>query len=476
MISEMRSRRSACRAVIAIALWAFMLAADRADATEVTLPDAVREAIASNLDLIAQRQALAAARQAIGLARSALLPQVQVGARAEYLEDDRSNSLTGKTKDGSVTAGAELSQVLYDEGSWAGFDIQKHVYEGRVQQLESFQLGVIQDAAISFLELDRSQRVLEIQERNREITRRNRGTSESRIAAGWSSDREILRWDTQLATNDTDVRTAQVLVLQNRFELNRVRNLSPEESVSTRPATIDELGFVYERDTITAAVATPENDRRMRDFLARVGLRRSPELAAISSSIAAAERQLTASRRAFWIPSLTFGAGVNHQLHRTSSEEFNETQWGVNSVLAFPLFAGGAKFSGLEQASEVLASLRTQRRATAQSLEQTIRSAFAQASGTFESVGFAERQVAAARRNFELVDSSYTLGVASILDLLDAQAQLLTAELGLINASYGFLEDLIVAERGISFYAFLEPPDDVTNLLDELEFELRPKP
>ena len=451
-------------------------AAGRAEAAEVTLPDAAREAIASNLDLIAQRQALAAARQEIGLARSALLPQVQVGARAEYLEDKRSDSDLGWTDDGSVTAGAGLSQVLYDEDSWAGFDIQKHVYEGRVKQLESFQLGVVQDAAISFLELDRSQSELEIQRRNREITRRNRGTSESRIAAGWSSDREILRWDTQLATNDTDVREAQVRVLQNRFELNRVRNLAPEEAVSARPATIDEFGFMYQREAIAAATATPEGDRRMRDFLARVGLRRSPELAAITSSIAAAERQLTASRRAFWIPSLTLGAGVDHQLNRTSAEEFNETQWGVNSVLAFPLFAGGAKFAGLEQASEVLASLRTQRRATALSLEQTIRSAFAQASGSFASVGFAERQVAAARRNFDLVDSSYTLGVANILDLLDAQSQLLTAELSLLDATYGFLEDLIAAERGISFYAFLESPDDVTNLLDELEFELRPNP
>ena len=32
---------------------------------------------------------------------------------------------------------------------------------------------------------------------------------------------------------------------------------------------------------------------------------------------------------------------------------------------------------------------------------------------------FARRQIEAARRNFELVDASYVLGVASILDLLD---------------------------------------------------------
>ena len=86
------------------------------------------------------------------------------------------------------------------------------------------------------------------------------------------------------------MRAAQVLVLQNRFELNRVRNLPPEEGVSAQPSTIDEYGFVYAREAVVEAVATPESDRRMRDFLARVGLRRSPDLAALESSIAAAER------------------------------------------------------------------------------------------------------------------------------------------------------------------------------------------
>ena len=443
---------------------------------EVSLADAVRQAIASNLDLVARRRALAAAREEIGLARSVLLPQVDIGARAEVLDRDSSDAARDSKREESVLAAAGLSQVLYDEDSWAGFEIQKHVYEGQVQQLEAFQLGVIEDAANTFLELDRSQQVLEIQQRNREITRRNLGTSRSRIAAGWSSDREILRWESQLAGNDTDVRAAQVLVLQNRFELNRVRNLPPEASVAGAPATIEDYGFAYAREAIAEAIVTPEQDRRMRDLLVRVGLRRSPDVAALDASIAAAERQLVASRRAFWVPSLTLGAGVEHLENFGLGNDFDETTWGVQGVLSFPLFQGGAKFAGLEQAREALASSRTERRATALSLEQSIRSAFAQASGSFENVGFANRQVAAARRNFELVDASYTLGVASILDLLDAQAQLLTAELTLANATYGFLEGLVAAEREISFYAFLEAPADVEALLNELTRELGLQP
>jgi outer membrane protein TolC len=243
------------------------------------------------------------------------------------------------------------------------------------------------------------------------------------------------------------------------------------------PATIEEYGFVYARDAIAKNVLEPENDRRMRDYLVRVGIRRSPDLAVLDAAIAAAQRQLTSSRRAFWVPTLTLGAGVDHLAnHNSSSDSFNETEWGVKGVISFPLFEGGGKFATRDQAVEVLASQRTQRMATARTLSQTIRSAFAQASASFESVGFAQRQLDAAQRNFELVDASYTLGIDSILDLLDAQQQLLEGQLSVVNATYDFLEDLVAAEREISFYAYLEPPVEVRALLDDLERELARAP
>jgi outer membrane protein len=214
----------------------------------------------------------------------------------------------------------------------------------------------------------------------------------------------------------------------------------------------------------------------MRDFLTRVGLRRSPDLAALDASIAAAERQLLASKRAFWVPTLSLGAGIDYLTNSGSGDDFNATEWGVQGLLTFPLFRGGAKFAGLDQAREALASLRTQRNASAQFLEESIRSTLAKASGSFANVGYTTRQFEAARRNFELVDASYTLGVASILDLLDSQAQLLAGDLAVVSASIGFLEDLIAAERAISFYAFLQSSSDVDALLSGLERALGLQP
>ncbi len=444
---------------------------------ELGLAEAVGQALEANLDLAARRRALAADREEIGIARSNLLPQVNLGASAAYLEADPSGDL-GRIKDDVVNFNANLEQVLYDETDWAEYQIQKHIYAGQTAQLESFRLAVVQDAADAFLELDRTRALLDVQERNRELTARNLETSRARIAAGWSSEREVLRWESQLAENDTDVVRARAQVLVNRFELNRVRNQPVETPLTPLPASVAEYGFVYARPGIAEAIAQPEGDRKLRDLLVRVGLARSPELVTLEAAIAAEERLLTADKRAFWVPSVSLRAAVDRFVSRGSSSEFdfNVNQWDVGARLTFPLVKGGAKIAQLRQTRESLSGLRIQRRATAQSIEQGIRAAFAQASGGYAALDFAGVQEAAARRNYELVTDSYVLGVASILSLLDAQSQLLTANQAVTDALYDFLGDLIAAEEQMAFYAFLEPASEVTVLLDRFEAQLRAQP
>jgi outer membrane protein TolC len=236
---------------------------------------------------------------------------------------------------------------------------------------------------------------------------------------------------------------------------------------------VGEHGFLYASEAIAKGVSVPEGDRKLRDFLVRVGLARSPTLRAIDASIAAQERVLTASQRAFWVPSLSVGAGVDHLFSNNSDDPaIQETEWGARAQLTFPLFEGGAKFASLRQARESLESLRLDRRAQVDSLDDGIRTAFARASGAYRAVGYAGRQQAAALKNYEFVYEAYVLGVSDYLDLLDAQNQSLTAEISVVNALYDFLGELLAAEQQIAFFPFLEQPDQVGAILRGLEREV----
>ncbi len=465
-------------ATLAAACCAPLAAGDAAAQDALDLGAAVREALSANLDLAAQRLALAADREQIAIARAALLPQVDLAGQGQILEGDRADGSRGTNTKRSFTVSAKLSQVLYDEADFARFEVQQYVYAAQTQQLEAFRLQVAADAADAFLALDRARAVVDVQRRNRDLTAQNIETSRARIAAGYSSETEILRWESQLATNRADIATAEAALLAARFELNRVRNLPREAAVTARPATIEEYGFVYGRPAIAAAVRIPDADRRLRDALVRVGLERSPALAESSEAIAAAERQLLANRRAFWVPSLTLVAGVNHlaQSSSTSSLDLDKTEWGVGAGLAFPLLQGGAKFANERQTQEYLASLRTQRRADVATIGERVRASLAAASAARAVVDFAAEQERAAGRYFELTESSFVLGVASLIQLIDAQAQRLAADLAYTSSLYDFLQATVAAERELSFFPFLEDTADVTTLLDQIERQVTTAP
>ena len=46
----------------------------------------------------------------------------------------------------------------------------------------------------------------------------------------------------------------------------------------------------------------------------------------------------------------------------------------------------------------------------------------------------------------------------------------------MVDAVYGFLRDLVAAERALTVYAFLEPRSDVEAVLDAVERELGTQP
>jgi outer membrane protein TolC len=106
MLSDDATRSVNLAALLAALLSMALSAEAQVDDPELSLPEAVRQALESNLDLIAQRRALDSARAEIGLARAPLLPQADFGARAQLLDAERSDEARGNNREGSFLIGA----------------------------------------------------------------------------------------------------------------------------------------------------------------------------------------------------------------------------------------------------------------------------------------------------------------------------------------------------------------------------------
>ena len=75
----------------------------------------------------------------------------------------------------------------------------------------------------------------------------------------------------------------------------------------------------------------------------------------------------------------------------------------------------------------------------------------------------------AARNNLDLVTDSYSRGVVSIIDLLDAQNASLIADEAASNAVYDFLIDFIEVERAVGRFYFLAGPEERQQLFDRAD-------
>jgi hypothetical protein len=67
------------------------------------------------------------------------------------------------------------------------------------------------------------------------------------------------------------------------------------------------------------------------------------------------------------------------------------------------------------------------------------------------------------------------VGEVSLLDLLDAQSQRVSANASATTTLYTFLADLLSAQQAVGYFPFLEPQDQVETRIRELEHKLRPR-
>jgi outer membrane protein TolC len=203
-----------------------------------------------------------------------------------------------------------------------------------------------------------------------------------------------------------------------------------------------------------------------------LGLNQSPAISAIDSQMAAQDRILTSTKRAFWSPTIFAFGELRHFLYEGGAgsnvnipsdfpidiANMDDTEWTVQLQASFPLFRGGAKIADYRKARSELSRLRYERDSTAEKVEEQIRTSLNASGASYPSIGFALDAAEAAHKNLELVTDEYSRGVVSIIDLLDAQNAALSADLNAANSVYNFLIDLMNVQRAAGKFDFFTSP------------------
>lgn len=439
-----------------------------------------REAVTANFELLARGRAVAASDQERRIARSALFPKVSVAGFGEQIDSDRAASLSGGPQRLAVGA-ASVSQLLYSDGARANVQIQDELQLSRVEELGQKRLDIVLDATVAYLDVLRAKAFEGIQRENLSVTRSNLDLAQVRQGLGVAGPAEVIRWENQIANNRRNVIDAIAQRNVAEISVNQLLSRPLEEPFDTEETRTDDPAFRTGAARLEPYVGNPFAFDVFRDFMAGEALRAAPELQQIDAAIRAQDRALIAADRAFWAPTVSLAGDVSAVKTGGEGSSFdfglpvpgglsrpNAINWTMNVSASLPLFEGGARRAERVRTSEKLEELRLARRSVAQRVEQRVRSALHAAGASYAGIELAEASADAARRRLALVTDAYEQGVASILDLLDAQNQALVAREMAASAGFDYLIDFMNVQRAVGQFDFFTAPAEYQAFLERI--------
>lgn len=411
-------RRAARACALAVALLAATAASTPASAE--TLREALSNAYRANPRLDAERARLRATDEEVPRARSGYRPRVTGSADTglNRIETRPTTTSEGETRPWGYSV--TVSQTLFN-GFRTGHQVDEaeaQVRAGR-EQLRSVEQQVLLDAVTAYADVVRDREVLRLREANVAALSREVAATEERRNA-----REVTRTD--VAQGRT--RLARALSQQDLVRGNlRASRAAFEKSVGRPPTTLSPPSPPKGQlpRTLEEAVSVAENE--------------SPQ---ITSALyrEAAERHGVGRIRSEFMPEVRLEANyaMRHQLPSGIDEQGATSVTGRVNV---PLYEGGETAARVRQAKHRHVSRLQEIEQARQETQASVTQAWSRYQATRGQLKADKMGVESARVALEGVREEERAGQRTVLDLLNAEQELLDAEVQVVTSG----RELVVA-------------------------------
>jgi len=428
----------------------------------MNLLQALDAALRNNPSLLASQLGQDVAEDQSRIARSQLLPSL--GANVSHTQIDASHANPLLLAQRTSEAGATAQLPLYKDSAWAGWSVSRHLAAAANEQARQDLLDTMQQTAAAYFSVLRTKSTAGVRRQNVENTRQNLETARAREAVGLSTRSDFLRWVAQMASARQDLLAAEAAEGQATVELGRLIHDDASHPLAVAEAGIEEpLKWIASPHT-RRYLDTPAKWTVFREFIRAQAREYSPEIKRVDELLAGQEREVTSSRRAFFVPDLSAVGIAADQFSRggVGSERSpltpNNTAWFVGVQATIPIFSGGALRARLSESKHQLKQLDAQRAATVDAVDARALSVLARIPSSYPAIALSREAAAAARENYIKVADAYARGVVSITDLISAQDASLSAGLAQAQATFTFLTDFTDTLRvSNSFDVLLDP-------------------
>lgn len=395
--------------------------ASSAPASAQTLTEALVMTYQSNPEILAQRAALRAADENIPAAEGAWRPAVSATLSSGVTNvDSESNGINSPAGTSYPQTGTlSVSQPIYTGGAGdAALASSEADVQAQRASMFSVEQSVLLSAVSAYVDVIQAQSTFELQITNVERLEKQLQATRDRFRVGEVTRTDVAQAESRLARANADRTSAEGNLVTARVEFERVVGSVPTNL--TQPAVASNLPS--NRET-TVDLAVADNFLLIRQKYIEESARADVD-SALSNLY----------------PTLDL-VGEAQYAKDSSGGDNRTTSLSAELQLVIPIYQRGVQYANVRNSKETLNQQRLttdqQRRAVVDSAASTFESYKTTLAG-IESI---KSEVQSAEIALDGVQQEATVGARTVLDVLDAEQELLDAQVRLVQAN----RDAIVA-------------------------------
>ena len=379
-----------------------------------TLREALVSTYANNPTITAQRESLRGTDATVAIARAGGRPTVNgtVGVNRDLTQAGVFNR---GGKGPFITGGVDLSYPIFSGGSVRNsINAAKTRVEAGRATLRAVEGDVFTEAVAAYMDVIRDRAIVELNQNQVRVLTTNLEATTDRFQIGDITRTDVAQSEARLSLGRSNLATAQGRLTSSKENYRRVIGrrpdaLQPPPPLPPLPASANQA--------------------------VQIALANNPDLLAVTREAAAARydvRTVSASR----LPTVSaVGSGdYSKTLNSSAIGPSSGTATTVGVSGRIPLYQGGLPSARIRQAQAFEGQALEQRVATERAVVATTRSAFAVYQAAQNAIASNQVAVSANELALEGARAENSVGTRTILDVLNAEQELLNAQVALVSA------------------------------------------
>ena len=408
-------------AAVSVAVLAGFVAFSPVAVHAESLTEALAEAYGTNPDLAAERARVRAVDEQVPQALSNWRPQVSLNGRYGFRTLDRETGAGVETDrtDQPQSVGLAISQNLF-----RGFRTQAETEraENRVAAARSNLIGteqsVLLDGVVAYVTTLRDTAVLQLRTNNVGVIEQQLQATRDRFEVGELTRTDVAQAESRLARAVADRTTAEA-------------NLESSQAAYRKAIGRDPVAL--EQPDLPQNLPASEVDAQA------LAVENNPDVVFADFNERAARSDVEL-RRGELLPTLTLDATVDREKDIAGSD-VKDTESALTARLSVPLYQSGEVYSRIREAKQTASQRLSELALSKREAEQESSDAWEDFRAAQARITSFESEVRAQEVAFEGVQQEAQVGSRTVLDVLDAEQELLDARVNLVSAR----RDLIVS-------------------------------